>query len=326
MNQRPIFILGAHKSGTSLMRSLLDGHPHLFALPLETHYFHFSHHWVDYDYRKQLPDNLPVEKIVKNLCEHVHYWNTVEDPYSDSIGKGLFNEERFHEYLSTLPSNATHKEILEKYFEGIYYSVVGTELPSDIRIVEKSVEHAEFALNLYHFFPKAKFIHIIRNPYSNFVSFRKFKSVKYGYPLLPRILKSLYNSYYYLYKNKELIPEYFILRYEDLVTHPSEVMKKVSDFLELEFKDILLTPTYMGKSWAGNSMSGERFEGISSSTLENWKKNIYPVEVYYLNRLFPFIFQEFNYEMMNINGGFFRRAKGENLKRYIYNRLFRIYL
>jgi hypothetical protein len=38
MNQS-IFILGAHKSGSSLLRSLLDGHPQLFAIPLETHLF-----------------------------------------------------------------------------------------------------------------------------------------------------------------------------------------------------------------------------------------------------------------------------------------------
>lgn len=33
-----IFILGAHKSGTSLVRSLLDGHPDLNVVPIELHF------------------------------------------------------------------------------------------------------------------------------------------------------------------------------------------------------------------------------------------------------------------------------------------------
>ena len=36
---KPIFILGAHKSGTSYLRALLDGHPDLYVVPLEAHYF-----------------------------------------------------------------------------------------------------------------------------------------------------------------------------------------------------------------------------------------------------------------------------------------------
>jgi len=35
----PIFLLGSHKSETSLLRALLDGHKDLFVFPTETHLF-----------------------------------------------------------------------------------------------------------------------------------------------------------------------------------------------------------------------------------------------------------------------------------------------
>ena len=41
-NKNYVFILGQHKSGSSLLRSLLDGHPDLFVIPVETHYFSLS--------------------------------------------------------------------------------------------------------------------------------------------------------------------------------------------------------------------------------------------------------------------------------------------
>jgi hypothetical protein len=36
--ERPVFICGAHRSGTTLMQSLLDGHPELIVLPSEGTY------------------------------------------------------------------------------------------------------------------------------------------------------------------------------------------------------------------------------------------------------------------------------------------------
>lgn len=37
--EKPVFVLGSRKSGTSLLRSLLDGAEGLFVVPCETHFF-----------------------------------------------------------------------------------------------------------------------------------------------------------------------------------------------------------------------------------------------------------------------------------------------
>src|SRR5436190_19798716 len=37
--QNPVFICGVHRSGTTLTRDLLDGHPHLVVLPSEGTYY-----------------------------------------------------------------------------------------------------------------------------------------------------------------------------------------------------------------------------------------------------------------------------------------------
>lgn len=328
MNSEPIFIFGAHKSGTSLVRSILDGHSHIYSIPIESHYFQLTKRWVDYAYRSERPAPISTEELIKRMCDWIHLTNTTADKLSDSVAFGIFDENLFREAISILNIQEGDKLCIEKYFAAIYYANKGEPLDEKLRIVEKSVEHAEFAQELYQLFPRAKFIHIIRNPYSNLVSFRKFKSVLYGAPLMPRIIRSLTNSFYYLYKNQKMYDRniYMVIRYEDLVTSPEKIIAKMCDFLELPFEDILLTPTYQGKPWGGNSTSGEVFQGISASHLDKWKDEILPHEVWYINRLFSFILQDYEYPAFAMNGSYWKRSKGESLKRYLYNRFYRYYL
>src|SRR5438046_7703785 len=56
-------------------------------------------------------------------------------------------------------------------------------------------------------------------------------------------------------RNKE-IPG-LVVGYEDLALEPKESMQKVCNYLEIGFDpEIVLNPTKVGRSWAGNSRSG----------------------------------------------------------------------
>lgn len=60
--ESPIFILGCHKSRTSLLRALFDGHDDLFVVPFETHFFQRTGHVIDYAFRKSAARRLSVEE------------------------------------------------------------------------------------------------------------------------------------------------------------------------------------------------------------------------------------------------------------------------
>lgn len=326
MNQQPIFLLGPHKSGTSLLRSILDSHSQLFVIPIETHYFQLIGRWVDYEYRSERPKDENHKQIIGNLIQYIHDRNTNPINYGDSDVRGLFNEKRFQKAISTIDESEGDKQRIEKYFEAIYFSLRHEKLSDDIRVVEKSIENAEFAIELQTLFPQAKFIHIVRNPYANIVSIRKSKSGKPGFPLMPRIIKSFYNSYYYLYKNQKIIPNYLVIRYRDLVSNPKDQIKKLCAYLEIPFEKILLTPTLQGNLWEGNSSTNQSFSAIDPSRLNSWQENILPLEVYYINKLFPFVVKDFGYQEFQNGGSIWKKAKGENLIRYIYNRLYYFYV
>jgi hypothetical protein len=285
-------------------------------------------YWVDYEYRKQRPKNLSVDEVINSFCSFIHHYNTSADTYADTDVKGLFDEGRFREYFSKcIGCNALDdRHIISCYFEAIYYSLTGMKLDDNIRVVEKSVENAEFAELLSRFFPDAKFLHIVRNPYANLVSLRKSKSIGVGYPLMSRVIRTLYNSFYFLYRNRKSIPNYFVIRYEDLVTEPELWMRRVADFLNIKFDPILLQPTVMGRSWSGNSSFGQSFSGISTDSINRWKKEIHPMEVYYVTKVFHFVLRDFNYPIYNAPGSFWKPARGENIIRYLYNRIYRFYI
>ncbi len=325
MNQEPIFLLGAHKSGTSLLRSIFDGHSKLFVIPIEAHFFPLTGYWVEYEYWKQKPTQLSTDKIVEKLTSWITTCNNAEDRLSDSVAKGIFNVQHFKNHISELTTDANEKIRIERYFESIYFSLFGKAPSENLRIVEKSVENPEVAVYYQKIFPKAKFIHIVRNPYANIVSLRKFKSVKYGYPLMPRVIRTLQNSYYYLYKNQQIIENYKVIKYEALVENPRAIIADLCDFLSIDFEDTLMTPSFLGKPWSGNSTTGKLFKGIEASNLNRWQQEIYPMEVFFINKLFRHVLHKYGYKIFEQSGSFWRRAKNENLQRYIYNRLYRYY-
>ncbi len=320
MNQQPIFILGSHKSGTSLLRNLFNGHSQLYTIPFETHFFQFADYWVDYEYRKQSPRKLSKQQYIESFCSYIKERNSVEDNLGGGSAKGRLNVDDFKANFSGIDIDWSDKKKFEKYIESIYFAEKGYVLDEQLRVLEKSVINPEFAGLLAQFFPEAHFIHILRNPYSNMVSFRKFKSVAGKFPALHRILKSLRNSYYYLYKNRRMLENYTVIRYEDLILTPEIELQKLCKKVNLPFEDTLLSPTTNGENWEGNSTTGAKFSGVDTRNLDHWKSEISHIEIEYINQFFPFIVSDFNYEKMESSSNHFAPIHSESAKVYAANR------
>ncbi|MCD6234760.1 MAG: sulfotransferase [Candidatus Marinimicrobia bacterium] len=319
----PLFILGLHKSGTSLVRSLLDGHPGLTVLPVETHPFQHFGYEIHYNYRRQFAQNLSREEIIRRCREWILRCNTADDPLTDSVTPDLFDESCFVEKMADISGEVSHRaRDFTLYWNAMYASYNnGKNIPEDTWLCEKSVEHAEFAAELKYLFPEAVFIHIVRNPYANIVSLRRFKDITTRFPKIDRVIQTMDNSYYYLLKNIRMLPDYHVIRYCDLVSSPRETLTGLCKKLKIPFKENLLYPTSHGKLWDGNSTSGEKFTGISSSRLSEWKKLISPVEASIINTRYGALLEMFDYEPFSVKGSLYRPVKGENLVRYVYNRL-----
>ena len=322
-NKNYVFVLGPHKSGSSLVRNLLDGHPDLFVVPIETHYFSLSKRfWVNYFLwaeRPRLKESNP-----QNFIDFINEYTSTSSKYRDVERADFMNCEKFrNNFLSTWNDTHGTKDEIINFFDSIYYSIHSKPIDKNLVVAEKSVSNAENAIRLQKLFPAAKFIHVVRNPYDNLLSFRNYR-LKMGnrFPSLRDLVESLKVNYYYLYKNQELIDNYLVLKYEDLVTDTAKQMKNVSKFLEIPFNDILLSPTANGNIWEGNSSQDKKFTAISKERIGHVDKQITKVEVEIINRLFDFILSDFGYQRIEKKSSFFAFGKNEKLRTYVYNRLY----
>lgn len=319
----PLFILGLHKSGTSLVRSLLDGHPELTVLPVETHPFQHFGYDINYNYRRQYAQILNREEIIYRCREWIHRSNTVNDPLTDSVTFHLFDEHCFAEKIAQISGETTHRaRDFMLYWNAMFASYnEGKNIPEETWLCEKSVEHAEFAAELKFLFPEAVFVHIVRNPYANIVSLRQFKDKTTRFPKIDRVIQTMDNSYYYLLKNIRTLPDYHVIRYCDLVSSPRDTLTDLCEKVKISFHENLLRPSSVGKFWNGNSSSDEKFSGISTSPLWKWKKMISPMEVSIINTWYQSVLKKFNYDSHSVKGSKLKPVKGETPLRYLYNRV-----
>jgi len=315
----PIFILGCHKSGTSLLKSLLDGHPELIALPSETHFFQYSGHWVDYELRNNINIKLSPEEQKKGLLQFFKYENKIIDPYAPSNMNGKYDQSLFMESMD-LSTYATTSQLFSSYINAIHYSLTKNNIPESKRIVEKSVENSAFSPLLKSWFPNSKFIHIVRNPYATITAIRKMKSAN-GFPFLGPLIRSLQNSYYDIYRNKSTVNDYLVIRYEDLITNPKVIMHNIAQHLGINFDECLMHPTLQGKQWTGNSTSNQSISDISSTPLNYWEKDITDLEITLINRYLEPILYLYDYKMKHSRHKYnWLPEKKEGIKNYYRNR------
>jgi hypothetical protein len=63
----------------------------------------------------------------------------------------------------------------------------------------------------------------------------------------------------------ELDMNYLALRYEDLVADVEGQMRRLADWLGLDFDPCLTRPSNLGVAWSGNSTFGDGFSGVAQS-------------------------------------------------------------
>lgn len=328
--QRPVFILGFHKSGTTLLRSLLDGVPGVFAIPIETHIFEHLGFWVDYEIRRQLPRQLDFDQIMTRNIEDLKYSNQSDTQKNtrggDSVEGGKWNIEKFMEYFyanAQQPFEQTNiRAFIDAYFDAIHLALTGTLPDPSVRFVEKTVENAEFVGYLQKAYPDAVFIHIVRNPYAAVVASRKFRTTRNRYPYLGTILRAMENSFYHAFHNPQLHENYHMIRYEDLVQDTEITMQQIAEFTGIPYNPAMLIPSTLGSPWKGNSMSGKGFDGISQAPVYAWKKDIFPLEAALINLLLPHVLTRFGYETHPTASSVYLPCKRETIPMYIANRFF----
>lgn len=310
----PIFILGCHKSGTSLLRSLLDGHEDLQCIPIESHIFEHNDFASNNSLRYKSPSTRGREHFINSVNDLLNNYHTNGSNYADSNFNGLLNLNKSQKIIKGQKKNNDNKKNILLAFKAIL-SAFDIEIIKEKTLVEKSVENHQFAAYLDILFPKSKFIHILRNPYDNLSSLIKYKQSE-AYPSLIELVQVIKSSYFYAYNNNKVIKNYKIIKYEDLTTDTTVTMKDIASFLDIPFTNDLINPTSLGKAWKGNSTKNKKFKFAT----KNSNAKLQNLEIEYINIYLENFMKLWNYNKINKKYNLILPIRKEKFKTYLRNR------
>jgi hypothetical protein len=294
----PVFICGHPKSGTSLLRSILDSHPQLIVYPEETVFF-----------RRFLPiaQGQTLERqlaLAEEYLIHIFTWNFATPPASQ---KGFPDRD-----YSSIPFEAIKQEMRDLVAATYrderdilssvilaYGKVTGQLRDTSRHWVEKSPYNEFFGEQIFHWWPESRCIHVVRDPRDNYLSYHskhatwspEFFSLNWR-----RSIQAGEDNFVKYGKNR-----YRIIRYEDLVQSPEELIPQIMEFLQIEWDSSLFTPTRGGTSWQGNSMFSNKFTEISAAPVGRWREKLSEIDTLVIQKICREDINRFNYPAATTN-------------------------
>jgi hypothetical protein len=257
--RRPIFICGAHRSGTTLVRDLLDNHPALSVLPSEGTFF-TSSRWYLARHAPGRRLGLLGREWLRRLANPIHqapYWvlgRSAEDdsPYVHFARCLMAWWPIARRYVGVSASSWPLAAIALAYAQ----CTGGLNESSCVRNwVEKSPTNERYIARLQREYPRARVVHVVRHPLAVLASREEELRIADGGRLpARRIARSLERSYRIAARSGDGDDgHYLLMRYEDLLEKPRESVARLAAFLGIEPMPSLLEPSVAGRPAASNS-------------------------------------------------------------------------
>ena len=225
MGKSPIFIVGAPRSGTTLLAAMLNGHSSLACGP-ETQFFNKTDEVKLLEAVKDPRWPQLALKIITSLTlggQYVH---------------NLYNISK-SDLASFLSSRKPSIKTMLESITAIYSTRMGKQ-----RWVEKTPDHVLKTELIRQEFPDSSIILIIRDPRDSALSMRQFPWLSHS------VVANCFIWEKYL-KNKkffEIDSNTYTVYYEKLVLSPKNELQKLCNFLGEEFEEQMLDTRKSGKN------------------------------------------------------------------------------
>lgn len=268
--KQPFFILGNPRSGTSLLRIMLDSHPNIVVPPESGFIEWLFEKYKDWDFKKM------VGPFMKDLYQSKKFetWNLPKD--------------HLLEVLMDHQPNTYQLTCQNIYFA--YGNKFGKNL---ISWGDKNNYYIQHVYKLKHIFPDATFIHLVRDGRDVAASYKKinqsdFKS-KYK-PTLPNTIERIATEWV---SNLEVINNFFqtlkedkfiTLRYEDLLNSPTQQLTRITKFLDLNYHSNMLDYHIRNQKYGIEPIETiewkkKTLEKIDSSNIGRYKNDLSQFEI-----------------------------------------------
>ena len=259
----PIFVVGASRSGTTLLYSILCSSGEFPHYEAETH--------------------------LLDICQ-IKYGDIKKDKnYNRFINDWIQSKPFFRSGLEPVEFKRKSEENRSSYVDFMKFFMASlAKKQGKKRWAEQTPGHLFHMGILSKAFPKAKFIHVIRDGRDVALSKRKvgWIGTRSSDPIKQLIYAAIdwkmairYGQSY----AKKLGDNYLEICYEDIICNLDGVLKTVGNFAEIKIDKEQIKSSSIGSLRKGNTAFDERMGGISSEGMDRWKRILTEKEIYVLN-------------------------------------------
>ncbi len=293
-NKYTIFIVGPTRSGTELIRSMLNRHPEIY-IAAETHYF------------DDLRPRVGGAKIL--------------EPADRARVSGYFNAliERPYGFGAVKSASATHPdEFNEAATADEMFAVFCRQRAAEHgKIIwgEKTPRHIFCAAEIYSVFPEARLVAMVRDPRAVVASYRDWRQKKSDPELWhddsirreARRVRASYsltmNSLLWMaaVQAAEQLTEQFgsdrvhLLNYETLVANTDRSLRELCAWLDLDFARPMAEVEVVNSTYLPDGMAG-----LQASPLDRWAHVLSSNEIGYVQWLTQRVAKRHGYESCNL--------------------------
>lgn len=298
----PIFVGGVIKSGTTLLRDLLDYHPEIVTLLNDSK---ISDVWrVKSQYSKN--------KFYKDLASI--YIQRLFQPFDnrpedllDGVDNNLAEYKKFVSVLKHFVYKSENQADLISSLAASIFAVNGQfEKGHQPTIWAEKTPFSELYFEkMLEIYPQAKLVYVSRNPIDNFASIKKwFTRSKVNFNLFLE-LRGMRKSYKVVEKLKVKYPQKIhVIRYEDLINDSNKHLENLCSFLGVSYNKSLETPTRFNRisspvSSHYDSKEKEKFKAgvIHKNFVNKGKSSLSDFEKYIIYKKLNNLSKFFNYEI-----------------------------
>ncbi|MDZ4699829.1 MAG: sulfotransferase [Rhodothermales bacterium] len=278
----PIFIVGANRSGTTLLRLILNAHPNL-AIPEEVVYFGSSlagvsiDRWRDPGLTKEAYTSF-VMQFLDNNCQ----------PLGD-----IDRDELLDTILEEGPAD------FRRPYQCVLESWAARQ--RKIRWGEKTPGNLFYADIIYEMFPDARFIHLVRDP-------RAGVSSMLGTSFFPNdVVFNALGRAKFMTEGRALLERHvpaeqrFLLRYEDIVASPEPTIRALCDFLGEAFEPAMMdfhegASKFMKKE-AAMDFNAAATRPISADMRDKWRAKLDTADIAKIQAVCRRVMADYGYEL-----------------------------
>ncbi len=256
-SDRPIFVVGCPRSGTTMLSLMIHAHPRL-AMPPESRFLLKT--WRK---REKYGDLSKPQQRMALAKSCVRTGSKVRD-------LGLDPDETLQAILAAPPTIGSAFGTVFKMFADKHGAARwGDKRPAYYQEVDV----------LLRLFPDAQIVHIVRDGRANVASLKKMPWWPYD---SIGSMAAWSQAEYCSQRNAKRLPAdvFHVIRYESLVADPEPVLRELCAFLGEEFVPAMLEPNEVRdvvpekKTWHGNLK-----QSVNTDRVESWRKGLEPWEL-----------------------------------------------